>query len=336
MYCSTPFRRFHINVEGDVNLCFGHTWTSRGVGNILREDPLAIWRGPAATEFRQSILDKSFRYCTNCRCPELLDSADAPSSLDLSYIDCLSLAYDYNCNIWCPSCRRERVKSSPLAAAIHARILSTKLLTVVKTISCNGSGDPLASSYFHDLIAKLPSLDCHPELGLVLCTNGLLLTQRRLETILAVGKPVRGIEISVDAAREETYNTNRRGGSWDVLLKNLTYLASTTIPLRLNFVVQANNFEEMPEFVELASRFRVGYIRFDALTDWGAYDPGELKLRSVHVPFHPQHERFLKVLQHPLLKDERVHMAKLSDDYFSTLDPLATIRRRNDKERDHG
>jgi molybdenum cofactor biosynthesis enzyme MoaA len=333
MYCSTPFRRFHINIEGDVNLCFGHTWTSKGVGNILREEPMAIWHGAAAAEFRQTILDGSFRYCTNCRCPELLDLKDSPSALDLSYIDVLALAYDYRCNIWCPSCRDRRVKSSPLAADIHRRVLETDLLLFVRTISCNGSGEPLASPYFWDLIAKLPSKDCHPELGLVLCTNAQLLTGARLDEIKSAGKPVRGIEVSVDAACEDTYKFNRRGGSWSRLLENLTYLATTGIPLRLNFVVQANNFEEMPRFVELADRFGASYVRFDALTDWGAFHPDEHALRAVHVPTHPQHEQLLQVLQHENLKDPRVHMAKLSGDYFATLDPLQTIRLLRDKDK---
>ena len=329
MYCSTPFRRFHINIEGDVNLCFGHTWTSRGVGNILREDPMAIWHGSAAVEFRQTILDGSFRYCTNCRCPELLDLDTSPAELDLSYIDVLALAYDYRCNIWCPSCRTTRLKSSPLAAAIHQRVLDSKILLFVKTIACNGSGEPLASPYFWDLMRQLPNLDCHPDLGLVLCTNGLLLTAKRLLDILECGKPVRGIEVSVDAATEATYNLNRRGGDWATLLENLECLATTKIPLRLNFVVQANNFAEMPQFVELAKRFGASYVRFDALTDWGAFSLDEMTCRGVHVPGHPQHGQLLQVLADPVLRDPCVRMAKLSGDYFATLDPLKTIQRRN-------
>jgi len=333
MYCSTPFRRFHINIEGDVNLCFGHTWTTKGVGNILQEDPMAIWHGARATEFRQSILDGSFRYCTNCRCPELLDLDTSPANLDLSYIDVLALAYDYRCNIWCPSCRQERVKPSPLAAEIHRRVLDSKILLFVKTLACNGSGEPLASPYFWDLIRHLPNLDCHPELGFVLCTNGLLLTADRLDDVRSAGKPVRGIEVSVDAATPATYNLNRRGGDWSRLLENLAYIATTEIPLRLNFVVQANNFTEMPAFVELAKGFGASYVRFDALTDWGAFTQEEFAHRAIHVPSHPQHGQLLQVLVHPSLQDPCVHMAKLSGDYFATLDPLTTIHRRNNKDK---
>jgi MoaA/NifB/PqqE/SkfB family radical SAM enzyme len=322
----------HVDVNGDANLCFGHTWTSKHAGNILLEDPMAIWHGRAAAEFRQTILDKSFRYCTNCRCPELLDQETSPTDLDLSYIDVLALAYDYRCNIACPSCRHDRIKPSPLCEQIHQRILSSGVLLHVKNIAANGSGEPLASPLFWDLVAKLPSLDCHPELGMILCTNGLLLTPTRLSRILDCRKPLRGVEISVDAACEKTYLENRRGGDWIKLLTNLEFLSKTYIPLRLNFVVQANNFKEMPDFADLASHFNAYYIRFDALTDWGSWTPDEVAKRSVHLPTHPQHAELVKVLQDYRLRDPRVHLAKLSEDYFATLDPRQTIRLRNSRE----
>jgi len=327
----------HIDVNGDANLCFGHTWTSKHAGNILREDPMAIWNGPAAAEFRSTILDKSFRYCTNCRCPELLDQKTSPSDLDLSYIDVLALAYDYRCNISCPSCRHDRIKPSPLCEQIHQRILTSGVLLHVKNLAMNGSGEPLASPLFWDLLAKLPTIDCHPEIGLGLCTNGLLVTPTRLAKILDCGKPLRGIEISVDAACEKTYSENRRGGDWKKLLTNLDFLAETEIPLRLNFVVQANNFQEMPAFVELATTFRACHVRFDALSDWGSWPKDELERRSIHLPTHPRHAELLEVLENPRLRDPRVadprvHLARLSEDYFATLDPRETIHRRGSKE----
>ena len=171
----------------------------------------------------------------------------------------------------------------------------------------------------------MPTTPCHPELGLILCTNGLLLTQDRLTKIREAGKPLRGIEISVDAASADTYAENRRGGSWNKLLINLTALAKTEISLRLNFVVQANNFREMPEFVDLAKSFGISQIRFDALSDWGTFGPQELASRSVHLPTHPLHDELLVVLRDPKLRDPRVRMARLSDDYFNTLDSRETI-----------
>ena len=247
-------------------------------------------------------------------------------------IDVLALAYDYRCNISCPSCRHEKTKSSPLCEQIHKRILDSGVLLHVKNIAANGSGEPLASPLFWDLVAKLPTLPCHPELGLILCSNGLLLTPSRLSRILDSGKPLRSIEISVDAVCEETYAKNRRGGNWQKLLANLAFLAEAKIPLRLNFVVQENNFCEMPDFVKMAIDLGVYHVRFDALSDWGSWSQAELTSRSVHLPTHPRHPELLKVLEDPLLQNPIVHLARLSDHYFQTLDPRETIRLRHARE----
>jgi molybdenum cofactor biosynthesis enzyme MoaA len=325
MYCAVPFNRMHIYVNGEATLCYGQTWTSRGVGNVLQSDILSLWDNEAAREIRESILDQSFRYCTDCRCPEMVEKRAPPTDIDLSTIGCLVLSYDYACNLSCPSCRTTNKKDSPLSAAIHAKVLESGILRHVKMISVMGSGEALASRYFWDLVIRLPSLDCHPDLSLSLTTNGVLLTPKNLERILTAGKPLKNVEVSIDAACKATYLINRRGGDWDVLMSNLAYLVREGIPLRVNFVVQANNFREMPAFVELAIRIGAEYVRFDGINNWGAFTPEEYKARAVHFPSHPEHFQLKEILAHPILRDKKVHMAQLSEEYFSTLSPLKTI-----------
>jgi radical SAM protein with 4Fe4S-binding SPASM domain len=336
MYCSVPFNRLHVDVNGNATLCYGQTWTSRNVGNVLKTDPMTIWNSKEAHEFRKSILDQSFRYCTDCRCPEMVELREPPRDIDLSVIDCLALAYDYTCNLSCPSCRTTNKKASPLAPAIHEKLMESGVLGHVKTISVMGSEEPLASPLFWDLIDRLRILECHPDPSLTLITNGVLLTPKRLDRILSAGRKINTVEISVDAATEETYLINRRGGNWNTLMANIEHLTSFGIPLRLNFVVQANNFREMPQFVDLARKFRADYVRFDAVNNWGAYAQHEYLQRAVHFPTHPLHRELKDVLRNPILMDECVHMAQLSEDFFSTLSPLETIHNLNAKHQKLG
>lgn len=321
----------HVSVNGEVALCYGQTWTSRGVGNVLDTDPMSLWTGKDAEEFRKSILDQSFRYCTDCRCPEMVELRDPPQDIDLSVIGCLVLSYDYTCNLSCPSCRTTNKKRSPLSAIIHAKLMESGILKHVKMISVMGSGEPLASPRFWNLMDRLKTMECHPDLCLSLTTNGVLLTPKRLDRILSSGKEIHNVEVSIDAACEDTYLVNRRGGNWDVLMSNISHLVSRGIPLRLNFVVQANNFREMPRFVELAMKVKAGYVRFDAINNWGAFTPDEYRQRAVHFPSHPLHSQLKEVLKDPILRDGRVHMAQLSEDFFITLSPLQTIRRIRDR-----
>jgi sulfatase maturation enzyme AslB (radical SAM superfamily) len=317
----------HIDANGDVNLCFGTCWTSLSVGNVLKEDPWVVWRGAAAAQFRRSILDQSFQYCTNCRIPELLDTGVGPTQHDLSVIDCLVLAYDHTCNISCPSCRIDGKKFSPLAKIIQDGIINSDIFEHVRTLSMFGSGEPLVSPLFWYMLEHLKSANCHPELNLNLCTNGLLLTEKNLARIKATNKPISGIEISIDAATKDTYGVNRQGGRWSDLLANLAHLATSGIPLRFNFVVQANNFQEMPAFVDLALKHNATYVRFDALNDWGTFTKAEYRERAVHFPTHPWHAQFKTILEDPKLKHPNVFLAQLSEVFILTLSPLQTIHK---------
>ena len=81
-------------------------------------------------------------------------------------------------------------------------------------------------------------------------------TRRRGRTCGSTATSVR-FWVSVDAARQDTYEVVRRGGSFDRLCRNLDFLGGLRAErridlLRLDFVVQALNFREMPEFVEWA------------------------------------------------------------------------------------
>lgn len=331
MYCLAPFTHMHLSLSGDVNLCYGTCWTSRPLANILRMDLLDIWRSQEAKDFRGSIIDQSFRYCTDCRAPELLESGKSPEEADLNTIDCLVLAYDRTCNLTCPSCRTGVESPSATTMAIHKALCESKIWPHLKVLTSSGSGESLASPFFWDLLKRLEAFP--PELvpRLRLSTNGLLVTPHNLDKIRKVVKTIDILDISIDAACEETYVVNRRGGNWKTLMNNLEFIATTGIPLRTNFVVQANNFLEMPAFVEMALRFGSGYIRFDALSNWTVADEDYRKL-AVHLSGHPQHAELKKVLRNPIFSDPRIHLAKLSDEFFASQDPLKTIQLRLAKE----
>lgn len=332
MYCSAPFTRFLVSANGDVYLCYGSHWIAGATGNVLTSAPMDIWRGANAARLRDSILDQSFRYCTDCRCPELIDTRPPPERIDTDWIGHLALCYDPICNIACPSCRTSAKMPDETAARIHKVLLESGILKHVKVISSSGCGEPLASAYFWDLITRLPELECRPDLGVILTTNGLLLTPERLGDVLATGVKLLGVEISIDAATKETYALNR-GGNWERLMDNLLHLHGRLvgIPLRLNFVVQENNFQEIPQFAYLAFSFGASSVRFDALNNWGTYDRQEYLRRAIHKKAHPRHEDLKAVLRHSVLSDSRVQLAQLSDEFMAAGSPLATIHKISDR-----
>jgi MoaA/NifB/PqqE/SkfB family radical SAM enzyme len=197
--------------------------------------------------------------------------------------------------------------------AIDQAVFASGVLKIVRRLNLGGSGDPFASRLFYDLLKKLPTMECHPDLTLSLQTNGLLLTPEMLDKVRAAGRPVSRLLVSVDAANATTY-ARTRGGDWNFLMKNLIHLCQVGMQVQLNFAVQELNFEEIPAFVELACVLGAKGVYFSTLENWGTYTPDDYARRAVHVPTHPRHSELVKVLSSSNLherKDIRIDLTNL-------------------------
>jgi hypothetical protein len=328
LFCSKPFRWLEVQrypLRGTVYLCCP-AWLPRPVGNLLVQSVQEAWNGPDAQALRASILDGSFRYCTH-HCPFLhtrsgpvqrVEEIDDPELLDIIAEERVVLphsprwinaAFDRSCNLSCPSCRKEHVVEVDGEADIEA--LQGQLdgggLADAEVLYITGSGDAFGSPYFRSWLQRLrPS--AMPRLKtLHLHTNAQLWTSHLWEKIpREVRALVRSTEISIDAAEPATYALNRRGGSWDRLMENLAFIATLRAQgpleyLKLHMVVQENNFDQMPAFVELGRQFGADRVYFSHLADWKTFSPDELQHRAIHRPEHPRHSELLD-----LLRDERL------------------------------
>jgi MoaA/NifB/PqqE/SkfB family radical SAM enzyme len=231
--------------------------------------------------------------------------------LPIERIDMLTMAYDATCNLSCPSCRLAVRGKGPKSAAIQEILLSSGIFKHVNNFVTSGNGDPLASPLFWELVKALPGLDC-PDLKLTLQTNGNLLTPKTWERLGDESRRVSEISVSVDAARKETYKLNRRGGDWDLLMANLEVIKRRGVMLQMNFVVQANNYKEMLEFMGMADAFGAYRVFFSGIENWGMFTDDEYVARAVHKPGHPEHEQLLETLRDPKLQGSfRIIVARL-------------------------
>lgn len=308
MYCSWPYFQYYIDDAGDVTTCCPN-WTSMILGNVLKTHPMEIWRGERAALLRQSIVDQSFRYCVACQSSEALVETNFPDELpNLDLIGRLLLAYDPTCNLKCRSCRQEVRRPSEVAQRIHEVVLSSGILRRVLVLNLSGNGEALASPLYWSMLTS--KLDCHPDMGIDLKTNGLLLTPERLRCITDSGKRMHYVGISVDAATKETYAKNR-GGDWDLLMHNLDAFDDYSCMRGFNYVVQANNFRELPEFVEMAVRRRANCIYIAGLLNSGTYVEEDYRSRAVHLPGHPLHGELRALLTLPIFQRSEVILAGL-------------------------
>ncbi len=333
LFCEQPFTRLEIGTDGETFTCCP-SWLPKPIGNLATQSFDDVWNSKAAEEIRASIHDGSFRFCRQDLCPRLM-TEDMPKD-KITRTDLLSLiqsgatkleqrpervncCYDRSCNLSCPSCRIELILHKRGSAefmqaeAIQNQILSE--LPSLEWLEITGSGDPFASPLFFDLLKTINAKD-YPKLKIFLHTNGTLWNEQNWQEIAGIQSAVKKVEISIDAATEETYSLNRRGGKFSSLLKNLKLIAKLreTGPitdLKISFVVQQNNFHEMDQFIALGLELNVDRIYFSKLDQWGTFTADEFQARAVHLPEHPDHGKFLQALRSPNLRNPKVDLGNL-------------------------
>ncbi len=341
-FCRTPFEKVEILANGDVYICCPG-WLKTPIGNLLSTPLLELWNGETARSIRSSVLDGSFSYCDSTMCPHLqaLDSGIKPAIYSpienraqpsSSYAETLAaglvpkgpreiaVGFDLTCNLSCPSCRREPVVYRPGTAAWQqAEKMATDVIgayPMIRRLKLAGNGDPFASRIYGRMLSSLDS-EKFPNLRVMLHTNGLLFTADRWKELQKGQASIDTVEVSIDAASGETYALNRRGGSFETLVERLEFIGKLRAEKKLqrlliSFIVQANNFHEMREFVELGRRVHADTVIFSRLNDWGTFPHAVLTSRSIHRPDHPRHQELLTVLSDAIFDSPDVFLGNLS------------------------
>ncbi len=117
---------------------------------------------------------------------------------------------------------------------------------------------------------------------------------------------VRNAHVSIDAARSDTYAIVRRGGTFERLLRNLAFIRSLRESgeiawLEFSMVVQAQNFREMPEFVQLGRQFSADGVSFQMIRQRDIFSHAEYEKAFIGSPAHPDYAKFIEVLKAPEL-----------------------------------
>lgn len=336
-FCSRPFEWFEIQGREGHFCCSG--WSTIEGINMHNKTVADIWNGPEAQEFRASILDGSFRHC-NPECCPYINQVNVPiwekKGCPVTRIEdvtdprlkkiiagkktvmdhgplVFNCAYDRSCNLSCPSCRSQVValKGDEIKETMgfQDRIFK-EIGHGLEVLYVSGNGDPFASAVYRNLLRGVSS-DEFPGMDIHLGTNAVLWTRENWEAMGRINKNIKTAHISVDAATPETYAVNRRGGDWNKLMNNLQFVSELRRSgalryVTLSFVVQRNNYREMPAFVKLVESFGFDMAYFQKFQDWGSLNEWELDLRAIQSPEHPEYPEFLKVLTDPILGQSNV------------------------------
>jgi len=332
LFCEKPFLTAEIAQEGRTFLCCPLQLPTV-VGDATDGDFLDVWNSEKAQAVRLSILDGSFSHCREKTCgllqPRSLPRREEVTDPYLRHIidfkltrlprgpTSITMNYDRSCNLACPTCRPEVIglkgQAKTDALAIQEWATDPKHLKHGCYLHFTGSGDAFASSVFQSFLQQFdPTKRKYVRIGLG--TNGLLFNEKSWARMCHEAVDVACI--SIDAATPATYAQNR-GGDFDILLANLRFIgnlrASGQLKLiTINFVVQANNYAEMPQFADLGHSIGVDMVFFQQLVNWGTFSRAEFLERAIHLPGHSQHGQFLKILQDPRLAHPIVNLHNLS------------------------
>lgn len=330
--CTKPFEWYEIAWNKEVYPCCPG-WLPHSIGKMPEQSPEEIWNSDIAKKIRKSVLDGSFKYCNPEYCLHLKEKTwpvKQAKDIDIEHYirlietpeapTMVNASYDQSCNLACPSCRKDIVTANREDRASYDKLMADLLDTYgpdLRSINITGSGDPFASRHFWDLLQS-GVLAQYPQLKIRLHTNAQLFDEFHWNRIAALHQQIEAIEISIDASTAPTYAINRRPGDWNQLINNMAFIGELRRTqqiklLQLDFVVQLNNWQEMPDFVLLGKQWHADRIVFTSLNNWGTFSKEEHQHRAIHSPHHPLHSQLLETLEDDIFKLPEVFIGFLEN-----------------------
>lgn len=330
--CEYPFIRAEILPRGEVyTCCSAYVKHNYYIGNIYEaEDFDSIWNSDKAKKLRYAVSEGNFEYCQkHCKFlhmpVEKLSNALGGVPVRIkreneSYAcwqECrvdtaplyIALSCDETCNLYCPTCRSNvRVLNKEESDKLYDRLMKIvrPMMKDCRILGGLGTGELFASSAISRFYKTLTAEE-FPQLKLIITSNLQLLTKEKwAEFSNLLGFP-KDFFVSMDGATKETYEHNRAGANWEKMMENLGYLCSLRKAsnahlehIGLNFVVQENNFREIPQFVSMAKQLGVDAVWFQKFTNWGTFTENEYRQKNVFDPQNEYYAEAMDILQNAI------------------------------------
>lgn len=321
-YCPEPFEKLVLDSNLKMACCCAH-WMNSTFGSFKENGFNELWHSDTAKKIRGSVTSGAFEYCDKISCPKIRykelpkrdsmpDKYNARES-GISPIR-ITMSQDSTCNLTCPSCRTGKLSTDKdVLKNVEDNIFPFLLQGEISDLNIAGFGDPFASPHYRSLLSKIDP-DVHRIDKMHILTNGLMLDNwmwdkfKHLENL-----PFLGIGLSIDAASEETYRKLRREGDWNQLKNNLKFISKLRKENRINhltfaFVIQVENFLEMPAFIKMSIGFDADHIRLIYLHQGGELRDNHIyQTSAIHLPSHPRHHEYIKVLEDPVFKNKKIY-----------------------------
>lgn len=326
--CTNPFRYCDIDMEGNVYLCCNKWCSFYSVGNILEDDLQEIFYGQKIKEFINQFINQDFKYCRIDMCLGAQKVDDDNFNKLFDKLSCNSkrqirLNFDTSCNLQCIFCRHNFEMADEKQKEITEKMLSKikSFLPVLDEnhweISLNGVGEVFVSKPFLEFMRF--TAQNYKNIKFQIITNGILCSKSMLDN-LEITERISGIEVSVHAFSEKTYNKLVKGGNFKKLCENLKYISrlkkSGIIDrFQMNFAINSYNYKEMEKFAKWA--IKLGAIpSFLPLLILNENERTQFDKMNVASSSHQEYNCFLKIIRR--LKKLQGEIS-IPEHYFSLL-----------------
>ena len=281
-------------------------------GNLLCDGELdELYQSMRARIIKLSSLNRSYCLCDkNCTNGEGIPSGEFSTP---AVPQAITVAYDRTCNLCCQSCRNQPYVMDD-ATKQQVKIITDKItrsgyLDQTPTLVTAGMGEVFYSPSYRQLLTT----NLHRE-KINILSNGTLFNADNWRLIKDKYRII-NVEISVDAATPETYQKLRRS-NFAHLMQNLRMLSDLRRQgqihsLGLNFVVQRDNFREMPAFVELGRALGVDRVQFQRMQKFEEIATREYTEKCLIVKNRFLDRELWQVLQDPIFQDPIVDLHTL-------------------------
>jgi sulfatase maturation enzyme AslB (radical SAM superfamily) len=298
------------------------------VGSILDDtDIWAVLNSETAQRIRQEIYHGRYYYCNNKICNFFagVKSNDYKSNADTNDEPLLYTSqseyqvfeipqnlifdFDYTCNFRCPSCRTETINNNKnhVIRSLNDQIvqrIKTEIIDRIGTQPVNirwCGGEPFISEPYLELFEYISSVN-KPNISYTIQTNGSYL-QSKKHLVSKLLPSVRELRISFDAASQETYDKIRVGGNWELLLDNVAwvkkYITDNKLSTKLSadFVVQKNNYQEIPAFDRFIKQFGITDVNYQKMWNWGTWPEHDFHQHNVYNRGHSEYPQLIKIFR---------------------------------------
>ena len=325
--CDIPWNTLGVNYNGDIFICSSPSWVPKFVGNLLQVDSVYdALNSESAQLIRQEIKANRYFYCNNqiCEFFKNINPAEyqtVPGSTDPLLFESAELFqvhnipknlifdFDYTCNFQCASCRTELINNNKhhVIRPINDSIVNRIKHMIIDQIQSQPveirwcGGEPFISEVYLDLLEYITQRG-KPNIQHIIQTNGSYL-QKKSDLFLKLLPTLKELRVSFDAATANTYSITRTNGQWHTLLENVRWArdainsqATATI-LSADFVVQADNYKEIPAFVELCHSLGIDQMQFQKMWNWGTWPQQEFDAKNIYNPQHPDYQDLVRVFK---------------------------------------